>query len=89
MIICEFTILNKSGLHARPAAVFVKVVGRFKSDVSVANGETSVDGKSIIGLLTLGAGYGSKITVKASGVDESKMIRAIREIVKNKFNETK
>ena len=85
MVIREFTILNEDGLHARPAAVFVKVAGQFKSDVSVTNNEVSVDGKSIIGLLTLGAGYGSKITVKASGSDESKMIRAIQEIIKNKF----
>ncbi len=88
MITKEFTILNKSGLHARPAALFVKTANKFKSKISVANGASSVDGKSILGLMTLGAGQGEKILVSASGSDESQMIKAIRKIIKDKFDET-
>ena len=84
----EFTILNEEGLHARPCAVFVKTANQFESDLRVTKAGVSVDGKSILGLMTLGAGHGSKIVVEADGADESKMIKAIQKIIKNKFYET-
>lgn len=83
----EFTILNKLGIHARPAAQFVKTANRFKADVFVEKDGEEVDGKSIMGLMMLAAGHGSVISVSASGPDADEALSAIEELISRKFEE--
>ena len=83
----EFTILNKLGIHARPAAQFVKTANRFQSDVFVEKDGEEVDGKSIMGLMMLAAGHGSVITVSSEGPDADAAIEAIGDLIARKFEE--
>lgn len=83
----EFTILNKLGIHARPAAQFVKTASKFKAEVRVEKDDEEVDGKSIMGLMMLAAGHGSKIIVKITGADEEEAMAAIASLIERKFEE--
>ncbi len=83
----ELTILNKLGLHARPAAMFVKTASRFKSEIWVEKDGEQINGKSIMGLMMLAAGHGSKILVTAEGTDAAAALREIEAIVEQKFHE--
>ena len=82
------TICNERGLHARAAAKFVKLAGEFEAEVLVAKDGQEVSGLSIMGLMMLAAAPGDKIAVSASGKDEKSALRAIKELVKNKFEES-
>jgi phosphotransferase system HPr (HPr) family protein len=83
----EFTILNKLGIHARPAAQFVKTANRFQAEVFVEKDGEEVDGKSIMGLMMLAAGYGSVITVSSEGSDADAALEAIGDLISRKFEE--
>ena len=83
----EITIVNKSGIHARPAAMFVKVANRFGSDIFVEKDGEKINGKSIIGLMMLAAGPGCKITLHVTGADASAAITEIEALVQRKFDE--
>ena len=83
----EFTILNKLGIHARPAAQFVKTANRFQADVFVEKDGEEVDGKSIMGLMMLAAGPGSKIVIHVSGDDGDSALRDLEELIIRKFDE--
>ena len=83
MIKKEFEIFNKVGLHARPAALFVQTASKFKSQISIEKGNKTVNGKSIMGVLTLGASSGDKVTIIVDGPDENEAIEVIEEF----FNE--
>jgi phosphocarrier protein HPr len=83
----ELTIVNKQGIHARPAALFVKTASRFACDILVEKDGERVNGKSIIGLMMLAAGPGSKLTIHADGADAHAAILEIETLVKGKFNE--
>jgi len=83
----EFKILNNLGLHARPAAMFVKVANRHRSEIWVEKDGESVNGKSIMGLMMLAAGQGSALSVSADGEDAEQALDAIDELLKSKFNE--
>ncbi|TAG07875.1 MAG: HPr family phosphocarrier protein [Verrucomicrobia bacterium] len=83
----DFTILNKLGIHARPAAQFVKTANRFKCDIFVEKDGEEVDGKSIMGLMMLAAGNGSVITVTADGADAEAAIVALGDLIARKFEE--
>ncbi len=83
----ELVILNRYGLHARPAALFVKTSNRFKSEVWVEKDGEEVNGKSIMGLMMLAAGHGSKLKVSASGSDAEKFLKEIEDLVASRFNE--
>lgn len=87
MITKKLTVLNKLGIHARPAAQFVRVASRFKSDVTVEKDDESVDGKSIMGLMMLAVGCGAVIEVSVDGGDEKEAMSALEELVANKFGE--
>lgn len=87
MITKKLSILNKLGIHARPAAQFVRVASRFESDVTVEKDDESVDGKSIMGLMMLAVGWGAEITVTAEGPDEEETIKALEELIQSKFGE--
>lgn len=83
----KITIKNKLGLHARAAAKFVKVANRFNSSVKIIKDENEIDGKSILGILTLAATKGTKIILRISGSDEAAALRALINLIKNKFQE--
>jgi phosphocarrier protein len=83
----EMKIVNRKGLHARATAKFVQCVDRFESDIKVSRCGETVGGDSIMGILTLGAGLGSTITVFASGGDAEQALRALAELVANRFGE--
>lgn len=87
MITKKLTILNKLGIHARPAAQFVRVASRFRCDVTVEKDDESVDGKSIMGLMMLAVGCGADIQVTVDGADEQAAIEALEELVNSKFGE--
>lgn len=82
-----FVILNELGLHARPAMLLVQSISRLNCFVLVEKDGLEADAKSIMGVLTLAAEKGSKITVRAEGPDAEKAIDAIRQLVHDKFGE--
>ncbi len=81
------TIQNRFGIHARPAALFVKTVSQFESDIKVEREDMTASGKSIMGLLTLEGYQGSVLKITASGPDAEEAITAIQELIDNKFYE--
>lgn len=81
------TIMNRNGLHARPAAELVRAAARFKSDITLVRDDLEVNGKSIMGVMMLAAECGSTLIVRASGPDEEEALRTIAEIIENKFGE--
>ena len=83
----EMQIVNRKGLHARATAKFVQCVDRFDADIKVARCGETVGGDSIMGILTLGAGLGSTITVFASGAEAKEALEALAELVANRFGE--
>jgi phosphocarrier protein HPr len=83
----QMQIVNRKGLHARATAKFVQCVERFDADVKVSRCGETVGGDSIMGILTLGAGLGSTITVFASGVEALEALEALAELVANRFGE--
>ena len=82
----EVTIVNPLGLHARAAARFVRVAGGFTSRIRVTRGTRTVDGKSILGLLTLAAARGVTITISAEGTDEAEAIAALAGLARRGFD---
>ena len=87
MIEEEITITNKHGLHARPAAQFVKIAGKFESDIKVIKDGLEVNGKSIMGIMMLAAEPGSEITLLVEGEDEKEAYAALNELISQKFYE--
>lgn len=88
MKILEVEIKNNNGLHARPAAAFVNLTSRFKSNIKVSKGNETVDGKSILGLMLLAAEKGSRLKIVADGSDEDKVLCALKNLVEvEKFGE--
>ena len=87
MVKKDFTILNKLGIHARPAAQFVKIANRFQAEIYVEKDGEEIDGKSIMGLMMLAAGHGSVVTISADGPDETAAIDAIGDLIGRKFEE--
>jgi phosphotransferase system HPr (HPr) family protein len=83
----EVEIVNRLGLHARAAAKLVHVAGRFRSDVKLLKDGETVDGKSILGLLMLGAAQGERIRLRADGPDEEQAIAAVAELIARRFEE--
>ena len=83
----ELTIINKSGIHARPAAMFVKIANRFGSDIFVEKDGEKINGKSIMGLMMLAAGPGSKVTLYVKGVDAAAALVELEALVQRKFDE--
>lgn len=83
----KFVIQNKLGLHARPAALFVQTANRFSCDIEVIKGRQRVNGKSIMGIMTLAAGIGTPITVCATGEDAVKAIVEISRLITSNFGE--
>lgn len=83
----QVEIVNKLGLHARPAAEIVKTAARFASDITLIRDDLEVNGKSIMGVMMLAAEFGSTITLRADGPDEDQVLDALAAVVANKFGE--
>lgn len=87
MLVRKVTILNSLGLHARPSAQFVKVASKFKSNVYLSKNDREVNGKSIMGVMTLAAEMGSTLTIRVDGEDEELAMEALVDLVNAKFYE--
>jgi phosphocarrier protein len=83
----DIAIVNRLGLHARPAAMFVRIASRYRSDVWVSKEGEEVNGKSIMGLMMLAAGQGSKLHLRCEGPDADKALEELEELINSKFNE--
>jgi phosphocarrier protein HPr len=83
----DFLVSNKLGIHARPAAMFVKTANRFTCDIFVEKDGEKVNGKSIMGLMMLAAGPGSTLTIHAQGHDASQALAELESLFKAKFEE--
>ena len=80
-------IVNKAGLHARPAAEIVKLAARYRSDITVVRDELEVNGKSIMGVMMLAAECGSTLQLKAEGPDAAEALDALEKLIESKFGE--
>lgn len=87
MIAKEVAIINKLGLHARAAAKFVTLASEFASDIQVTRGARKVNGKSIMGVMMLAAGNGSRIEIMADGPDEQDAIARLEDLISKRFGE--
>lgn len=83
----ELRIQNQFGLHARPAALFVKTASRFEADLSIEKDGSRVSGKSIMGLMTLEAGFGVRLKAIAEGPDAEQLLNELENLINNKFFE--
>jgi phosphocarrier protein len=81
-------IVNKNGLHARPAAEIVKMAAKFQSEITVIKDDLDVNGKSIMGVMMLAAEHGSSITFRAEGPDADQALDALATLVSNRFGES-
>jgi len=81
------TIANRVGLHARPAAEFVKLAGRYRCDVKLTKDDLTVDGKSIMGVMMLAAEHGSSVTISADGSDEIEAIASLAAFLERDMEE--
>ncbi|OGP89819.1 MAG: phosphocarrier protein HPr [Deltaproteobacteria bacterium RBG_19FT_COMBO_43_11] len=87
MEIKKLKLKNKLGMHARAAAAFFKVAEKFKAEIYLEYQGETVSGKSILSILTLACPYGGELTVKADGVDAGGAIKALENLIENKFGE--
>ncbi len=87
MLVEEFVIPNKLGLHARASALLVKTASRFDSEIKIEREDIEVNGKSIMGIMMLAAAKGSVIRVKVEGKDEDEAMNALGDLIKDGFGE--
>ncbi len=87
MIQENLTVTNKSGLHARPAALLVQTSSKFESDVKIIKDVAEVNAKSIVGIMGLGAKQGQQVTLCIDGSDEGEALAAIKDLFNNNFGE--
>ena len=80
-------ILNKNGLHARPAAEIVKIASKYQSEITISRDGLEVNGKSIMGVMMLAAECGATVVIKAEGADADAALEALDALIKNKFGE--
>jgi phosphocarrier protein len=83
----EVPIVNRLGLHARPAAMFVRIASRYRSEIWVSKEGEEVNGKSIMGLMMLAAGQGSKLRIRCEGLDAERAMEELEALINAKFNE--
>ncbi|PTY01058.1 HPr family phosphocarrier protein [Verrucomicrobia bacterium LW23] len=86
-VVREFVVGNKLGLHARPAAMFVRIANRYNSEIWVEKDGEEINGKSIMGLMLLAAGCGSRLKVTAIGPDARDAVGDLQELISRKFDE--
>lgn len=81
------TVKNKTGLHARPAALFVQAANKFKSEIFIEKEGKKVNAKSIMGVMSLAVSQGTQITISAEGEDEKEAVEKLVELIESKFGE--
>ena len=81
-------IVNRNGLHARPAAEIVKAASKFAADITITRDDMEVNGKSIMGVMMLAAEYGSTVMLRASGPDAEQAIDTLSKLIANRFGES-
>jgi len=84
----DTTIINKLGLHARASAKLTQLAGKFQSEVWMTRNQKRVNAKSIMGVMMLAAGRGSKVTLEANGADEAECLEALAALIAQKFDES-
>jgi phosphocarrier protein len=90
MVSKELTVINRAGMHARPSSLVVRELQKYKSEVyfeKVGRNSFKINAKSILGVITLGAAYGTKIIVSAEGPDEKAALAAVEKLFLSKFDE--
>jgi phosphocarrier protein len=87
MVLITVTILNRTGLHARPAALFAQAAGRFSSTVRVLKGSQQADARSVLALMLLAAGQGTEVTIEAEGEDEEAAVTALAAMLQSDFDQ--
>ena len=87
MISEKVTILNETGLHARPASIFVNTAAKFKSNLTIVKGEKQANAKSILSVLGLGISKGTEVTISADGPDEELALCTLAELIQVGINE--
>lgn len=83
----QVVIMNETGLHARPAALFVQTANRYKCNITISKEGKSANAKSIMGILSLGVGRGNKINIQTNGVDEERALDELVGLIEDKFGE--
>ncbi|MCR4822659.1 MAG: HPr family phosphocarrier protein [Treponema sp.] len=81
------TVLNRAGIHARPAALIAQTANKFSSEITLEKDSAVVNAKSIMGVITMAAGYNTQLTLKADGADEKEAAAAITQLFESKFEE--
>jgi phosphocarrier protein HPr len=81
------TLKNKLGMHARPAAAFVKIAQQFKADIFIERNGQIINGKSILGILTLACPQDGVLTIRSEGIDAAEAVNALENLIENKFGE--
>jgi len=87
MVTRKVIIANRAGIHARPAAMIVKVANKFSSEITLSKDDDEVNAKSIMGIITLAATYRTELVLKATGKDEEEAAEALCKVFENKFEE--
>jgi phosphocarrier protein len=87
MIEKDVVVKNRAGIHARPAALIVQTASQFSSQIEFKNDHETINAKSIMGIITLGASYNSTITISADGEDEQQAVDRLVELFENRFEE--
>ena len=85
----EVEIVNQLGLHARASAKLTQLAAQYKSEVWLARNGRRVNGKSIMGVMMLAAGIGSKVEIEVNGIDEMEALAALKQLIADKFGEGK
>lgn len=81
------TVQNRAGIHARPAAIIAQTANKFESEITIVKDDAEVNAKSIMGVIAMGAGYNSQLTLVIEGSDESEAASALEELFNSKFEE--
>ncbi|MBO5691366.1 MAG: HPr family phosphocarrier protein [Spirochaetaceae bacterium] len=81
------TVRNRAGIHARPASLIAQTANKFSSEILLENNDTTVNAKSIMGVITMAAGYNTNLVLKADGSDAADAVAAIAALFENKFEE--
>lgn len=81
------TVQNRAGIHARPAAIIAQTANKFESEISLIKDDATVNAKSIMGVIAMGAGYNTQLTLNVEGPDESEAASTMEELFNSKFEE--
>lgn len=81
------TVLNRAGIHARPAALIAQTANKFSSEITIEKDSAAVNAKSIMGVITMAAGYNTQLVLRAEGSDEKEAVDAIVQLFETKFEE--